>query len=116
MSSCYTPESWQRLSAVVAKTLQSGESYELDLEMVRPDGTTRHTSARGEATYDAGGKIVGLHGTVQDVTDRKRAEDEIRRLVLRAELPGVVEEVAQEHAQQAWVGVTDADGERAFFI
>jgi len=80
MSSCYTPESWQRLSAVVAKTLQSGESYELDLEMVRPDGTTRHTSARGEATYDAGGKIVGLHGTVQDVTDRKRAEDEIRRL------------------------------------
>jgi len=80
MSSCYTPESWQRLSAVVAKTLQSGESYELDLEMVRADGTTRHTSARGEATYDAGGKIVGLHGTVQDVTDRKRAEDEIRRL------------------------------------
>lgn len=63
MSSCYTPESWKRLSETVAKTLHSGESYELDLEIVQPDGTTRYTSARGEAEYDAGGKVVRLHGS-----------------------------------------------------
>jgi PAS domain S-box-containing protein len=78
MSSCYTPESWKRLSAAVAKALQSGESYELDLDMVRPDGTIIHTSARGEADYDASGKIVGLQGTVQDITERKQAEEELR--------------------------------------
>jgi len=78
MSSCYTPESWKQLGAVVTKALQSGESYELDLEMIRPDGIIIYTSARGEADYDASGKIIGLHGTVQDITDRKRAEDMIK--------------------------------------
>ncbi|MCE8428214.1 MAG: PAS domain S-box protein [Candidatus Methanoperedens sp.] len=79
MSSSYTPESWERLSTVVEKALQSGESYELDLDIVRPDGTIIHTSTRGEADYDASGKIVGLHGTVQDNTRRKKAEDELRK-------------------------------------
>ncbi|MBE3074986.1 MAG: PAS domain S-box protein [Actinobacteria bacterium] len=74
MSSCYTPESWERLSAAVATTAQSGEPYELDLDMVRPDGTIRQTLARGEADQDAGGHVVGLHGAVQDVTERKRIE------------------------------------------
>ena len=78
LSSCYTPESWKRLSTVVERALQSGESYEIDLEMIRLDGTIILTSARGEVDYDASGKIVGLHGTVQDITDRKRAEDMIK--------------------------------------
>ncbi len=75
MSSCYTPESWARLSAAVAEALRSGQPYELDVEMVRPDGTARQTLARGEADHDAGGRVVGLHGTVQDITERKRAHE-----------------------------------------
>ena len=90
MSTHYTPESWKRLSAVVAKALRSGESYELDLEIVRPDGTRRHTSARGQADHDASGKIVGLHGTVQDITERKRAEAEIGKLHRAVESSGEV--------------------------
>ena len=78
MSSIYTPESWKRLSAVVTKALQSGESYDLDLEIVRPDSTKRHASVRGETDYDASGKVVGLHGTVQDITERKRAEETLK--------------------------------------
>jgi PAS domain S-box-containing protein len=78
LSSFYTPESWNRLSAVVAEALRSGKSYELDLEMMRPDGTIIHTSSRGEADYDASGKIVGLHGTVQDISERKQVEDMIK--------------------------------------
>jgi len=80
MPSCYKPESWERLSTMVARALQSGESYELDLEIVRPDGTIRHTSTRGEADYDASGKITGLHGTVQDITERKQEEEVSRRV------------------------------------
>jgi len=78
MSSCYTPESWKRLSTMVAEALQSGGSYELDLEIVRPDSTTRLTYARGEAEYDTSGKVVGLHGTVQDITRRKQAGEALR--------------------------------------
>ena len=43
--------------------------------MVRPDGTHRWVRARGEAQRDGGGLIAGLRGTVQDITERKRAEE-----------------------------------------
>ena len=79
MSSCYTPESWSLLNASVTKSLHTGESYELELDMVRQDGMTRHTSTRGEVGLDATGRIVGLHGTVQDITARKMAEDALLR-------------------------------------
>jgi PAS domain S-box-containing protein len=74
----YTPGSWSRLSAAVERALESAEPYELDLEMVRPDQTTRWITARGEAVCDADGIVVGLRGTVQDVTERKRTEEALR--------------------------------------
>lgn len=74
LSSHFTPESWKRLKTAIGKALQSGEPWELDLEIVLPDNSTRHTISRGEASYDATGKFTGLHGTVQDITERKLAE------------------------------------------
>jgi PAS domain S-box-containing protein len=74
MPTCYTPESWKRLAEAVGKAMTSGEPYELDLELVRSDGSTRLTISRGETDQDANGKIVGLHGTVLDITERKQAE------------------------------------------
>lgn len=73
----YTHESWNRLSARVEEALRSGTPYELDLEMIRPDGTTRWLTARGEARCDASGKVIGLRGTVLDITQRKRAQDSL---------------------------------------
>ena len=78
MSSFYTPESWKRLAEAVTTALQSGDSYELELDIVRTDGIIRNTFTRGAVDYDANGRIVGLHGTVQDITDRKRAEVALR--------------------------------------
>ncbi len=73
----FTPESWEKLSAAVEEGLAQGRAYECDAEVVRPDGARRWITARGMATLDAGGKVVGLHGTVQDITERKRAEQSL---------------------------------------
>jgi PAS domain S-box-containing protein len=70
----FTPESWSRLSAAVEKALKDGTAYECDAEVVRPDGKHRWITARGEARYDQLGKVVSLHGTVQDITVRKQTE------------------------------------------
>ncbi len=78
MDRFYTPESWGRLSKLVTKALNTGESYELELTQIRTDGTEIITFSRGEADYDAGGKIVGLHGTVQDITEHKQVEETLR--------------------------------------
>ena len=74
-SQLYTPESWDRLRAAIETALHTGAPYELVLEMVRADGTHRWITARGEAQHDFSGRIAGLRGTVQDITERKLAEE-----------------------------------------
>jgi signal transduction histidine kinase len=76
----YTPESWARLQSAVEEALESGRSYELDLEMVLPHGRSRWLLARGEALHDPGGRVVKLRGTVQDITERRNAEQALSTL------------------------------------
>jgi PAS domain S-box-containing protein len=75
----FTPESWSRLNAVVERALRTGSPYEVDLEMVHADGSTRSIAARGEAVRDASGLVVQLRGTVQDITERKANEEALKR-------------------------------------
>ena len=65
--------------------LATGTPYEIDLELVRPDGSRRWLIGRGEPLRDAGGHITRLRGTVQDITERKRAEDALRESETRLE-------------------------------
>src|SRR6185295_18788274 len=84
-SQLFTSESWDRLRDAAATSLHTGAPYELVLEMVRADGTHRWIAARGEAQRDSTGHIAGLRGTVQDITDRKLADEALsnmnRRLI-----------------------------------
>ncbi len=75
----YTPESAAQLDAAVKKSMETGEPYALDLEQIRPDGTSRWITARGEAKRDSSSQIIGLRGTAQDITERKQAEEALRK-------------------------------------
>ncbi len=70
----FTPESWARLSAAVARTRQDGTPYELELEMRRPDGSHVWMLARGEAMRGPDGQVQGLQGVALDITERKATE------------------------------------------
>ncbi|OPX70670.1 MAG: putative diguanylate cyclase [Methanoregulaceae archaeon PtaB.Bin108] len=70
----FTPASWERLSPAVSNTIQTGEPYHLDLEMVRPDGTIREVSVLAGLQRNVNGQVTGLYGLVQDISDRKQAE------------------------------------------
>jgi PAS domain S-box-containing protein len=71
----YTAESWEHLRRAVEEALRTGTPYELDIQMVRADGTKLWVIARGEAQRDTTGRIVQLRGTVQDISERKQAEE-----------------------------------------
>ncbi len=70
----FTPESWERLSTALANTRETGVAYELELVTARKDGSNGWMWVRGEAEVDAEGKIVGLWGVAQDITERKEIE------------------------------------------
>jgi signal transduction histidine kinase len=70
----FAAESWERLQRAVQGALQTGTSYELDLEVMRPESIAKWEIARGEPVRDKNGQIIGLRGTVQDITERKLAD------------------------------------------
>jgi signal transduction histidine kinase len=67
----YTAESWDRLTVAVLEVFKTGVPYELELQMRRPDGTTRWIIGRGEAVRDASNDILQLRGTVEDISEHK---------------------------------------------
>ncbi len=76
-SRLYSPKSWLLLKTSVEKTIKTGEPYKLDLKLIRPDGNKRYVKAFGGAKYDFNGKITGLYGTVQDITELKQTEEDL---------------------------------------
>jgi PAS domain S-box-containing protein len=74
-ASLFTTESWDRLQRAVWGALQAGTSYELDVEIIGSGPSTKWATARGEPVRDTDGQIIGLRGTVQDITERKRVEE-----------------------------------------
>ncbi len=76
----FTPESWEILSASLARTSETGKPYELELKTVKADGSNGWMWVRGETEHDKKGKTIGLWGAAQDITERKLAEKQIQRL------------------------------------
>lgn len=74
----YSPESAARLLKAAKTCLQTGETYELDLERTYKDGTSGWITTRGEAIRNNEGIIVGLRGTTIDITVRKLAEEALK--------------------------------------
>ena len=75
----FTPDSWQKLNGVLIGAMETGSIPDLDLEVIRPDGTVRWVNSRGEVRRDSSGRIIAFRGTTQDITDRKCSEAALRR-------------------------------------
>ena len=67
----------ERLDMEVKHALESGEPYEMDSEIIRGDGTKALCSMRGLVQKDEKGKVIKLFGYLQDITERKRLEDQL---------------------------------------
>jgi PAS domain S-box-containing protein len=80
-ASLYTPPSWSRLQEAVVAALTHGHPYVLELEYYRPDGTKGWMEARGEVERDSAGAIVGIFGTVRDITEHTTRKEALRALV-----------------------------------
>ena len=79
----FTSESWNRLSAALQKTRDTGIPYDLELETHRIDGSRGWMWVRGMEILDEKGVTVGLRGMAQDLTERKRTEEEKKNLIVR---------------------------------
>jgi PAS domain S-box-containing protein len=73
------PDDQQIMVQAVAEALRGGPRYDVEYRVVRPDGEVRIVHSRGDVMRDGSGRPRRMFGTVQDITDRKRAEEELQR-------------------------------------
>jgi len=62
----------------VNQALHEGKPYHIDHRIVLPSGEMRIVHEHAEVTRDQTGKATRMQGTVQDVTDSRRAEEAVR--------------------------------------
>lgn len=60
------------------KALQERSSYRADCRIFRPDGSSRFVHLQAQLILDATDKPVQMIGTIQDITDRKMLEEQVR--------------------------------------
>jgi PAS domain S-box-containing protein len=68
------------LEAAFRRAVDQGAPYDLDVEIVRPDGVRIWVNARGHAATSDDGAVIRVIGAVMDITARRVIEQALRRM------------------------------------
>ena len=71
------PEDKQIVIKAVAEALRGGPRYDVEYRVVRPNGEVRLVHSQGDVMWDESGRPRRMFGTVQDITERKQAEQRL---------------------------------------
>lgn len=73
------PEDRPRAADAAAAAIRpGGPRYDLEYRVMRPDGTLRVVHSQGDVTWDKSGRALRRFGVLQDITELRRAERELR--------------------------------------
>ncbi|MES9967456.1 MAG: PAS domain-containing protein, partial [Sedimenticola sp.] len=72
------PDDRQTVINSVDATLKGGQPYSIDHRIVVPDGSIKIVHEQAEVQYDEEGCAIRMTGTVQDITESRQAEDELK--------------------------------------
>ncbi len=80
------PEDRELVTQATRSTLEEGADYNIEFRVIWPDSTVHWVVSKGQVYYDNTGKPVRMTGINIDMTERKRAEEELQRQNLRSQL------------------------------
>jgi len=116
----YPPDA-QRFASEMNEALAGGKDYVSEYRFLRPNGDVRTLEARGHVIRDAAGSALRLIGTSMDITERKQAEEELRKLsqaveqspasVVITDLKGTIEYVNSKFCEVTGYTVEEAIGQ-----
>ncbi|HTY37401.1 MAG TPA: PAS domain-containing protein [Bacteroidota bacterium] len=97
------PDDRQRQRDALTEALNARKSYDVEYRLIRPDGNVRFVHVRDEVQYDAMMRPIRLFGTMQDITERKQAEEKIHQYAARMEVLARVSRALAECRQDVQV-------------
>ncbi len=72
------PEDRPRTAQAVVEALRGGPRYDVEYRVVRPSGEVRIVRSQGDVTWDESGRPRRMFGIMQDITELRQAEQELR--------------------------------------
>jgi PAS domain S-box-containing protein len=90
-----------RVEAGLGAAMEQGKESDIECRVVRADGSRAWLTIRASPRYGADGQIVGLLGTVADITERKNAE------TAAIETAAKFETFAQTMPSMVWTSLPD---------
>lgn len=87
------PDERELVDASYKNAVKNNIPFDIIHRIIRPDGKVRYVHEKSENIYDEMGKVIRSIGTVQDITEHKLAEDELKESFkkLRNALEGIIQ-------------------------
>ncbi|MFH2045975.1 MAG: EAL domain-containing protein [Pseudomonadota bacterium] len=79
----------EQVKMTVEEATATQQPFHLDYKIVLADDVERFVSIEGQPILNSKSKVVRMAGTIQDITERKQAEAQIRSLALYDNLTGL---------------------------
>ena len=73
------PEDQLVMLEAYERAIAGGPRYDVDYRVLRPDGEIRYVHSEADVTWDADGRPLRMFGVLQDITERKQAEERLIR-------------------------------------
>jgi PAS domain S-box-containing protein len=73
------PEDRQVMLEAYERAIAGGPRYDVDYRVLHPDGEIRYVHSEADVTWDADGRPLRMFGVLQDITERKQAEQRLIR-------------------------------------
>lgn len=83
------PEDRELVRHAFVAALKGQKSFSQDFRVLLPNGTVKFFNGQAQTRYGSDGRATYMAGSAQDITERKRMEDEVRKLALYDPLTGL---------------------------
>jgi two-component system cell cycle sensor histidine kinase/response regulator CckA len=72
------PDDARHVGDAIQQAIQTGGNFSEEYRILQGDGSARWVFARGRCQFDPSGRPVRFPGVIFDISDRKRAEEQLR--------------------------------------
>ena len=100
------PEDRRRVLEASEASLRGGPRYDIEYRIVHADGTVRVVHVQADVTLDESGRPVRQFGVAQDITQLRRAEQEVRA---RQDMLDLAQKAARAVAFDWYIGARESE-------